>query len=94
MAALAVGVSTDAEAFKIGYRGIPIVVKDFPAVHEAITELEALRQLLPLCAWCKEIRGNDGNWTPIDQYVAEHYCEITHSICPGCSQKHFAKHQV
>ena len=63
-------------------------------LREAITELEALRQLLPLCAWCKEIRGNDGNWTPIDQYVAEHYCEITHSICPGCSQKHFAKHQV
>ena len=33
---------TEARAFKIGYRGIPIVVKDFPPVHEAVTA-EAVR---------------------------------------------------
>ena len=31
-----------AQAFKIGYRGIPVVVKDFPPVHEAVTA-EAVR---------------------------------------------------
>jgi len=34
--------SSSASAFKIGYSGIPLVVEDFPAVHEAVTS-EAMR---------------------------------------------------
>src|SRR6516225_785779 len=34
----------DVRAFKIGYSGVPIVVADFPSVHEATTA-EAMRHV-------------------------------------------------
>lgn len=44
IATLPFGASNEAAAFKIGYRGIPVVVADFPAVHEATTA-EAVRHV-------------------------------------------------
>jgi len=47
-----------------------------------------LRQLLPICAWCKQIRTADGSWTELEQYVRQHADqELTHSICPSCSSR-------
>lgn len=59
------------------------------SLRETFAELEALRKLIPVCAWCKEIKEDEGYWMPIDQYVAKHYGEITHGICPSCTNKHF-----
>lgn len=54
-------------------------------LHGHIRQLEGL---LPICAYCKSIRNNDGGWEPIDTYVHEH-SEVTfsHGICPGCFRK-------
>lgn len=39
----------------------------------------------PLCSWCRRVRGDDGSWLQIEDYLAEH-CSITftHGICPRC----------
>lgn len=56
------------------------------------SEVETLTSLLPLCAWCKKFRNDDGYWEQIEKYIAAHSngTSITHGICPDC-QKNFLK---
>jgi phosphoserine phosphatase RsbU/P len=61
------------------------------ALTDRIQELEesrqrehSLRTLMPICAYCKKIRGDKDAWEPIDQYLAEHGYRITHAVCPSC----------
>jgi hypothetical protein len=43
--------------------------------------------LLPICAHCKKIRDDDGNWEDIDEYFRGHFeASFTHSICPDCAK--------
>lgn len=51
-------------------------------------EVKTLASLLPMCAWCKEIRDDQGYWNSLETYLAEHMnTEVTHSICPKCRDK-------
>jgi DNA-binding response OmpR family regulator len=61
------------------------------ALTDRIQELEEsrlreqhLRTLMPICAYCKKIRGDKDEWEPIDQYLAEHGYRFTHAVCPSC----------
>jgi hypothetical protein len=61
------------------------------ALTDRIQELEESRQrehhlrtLMPICAYCKKIRGDRDDWEPIDQYLAEHGYRFTHAVCPSC----------
>ena len=56
------------------------------ALSEALERVKTLRGLLPICAWCKKIRDDNGYWTQVEAYVADHTAaEFTHSICPPCA---------
>ena len=58
-------------------------------LREALREVRTLSGLLPICAWCKKIRQDDGYWRGIETYFAEHSdVTLTHGICPDCVQKH------
>ncbi len=47
--------------------------------------LRTLRGLLPICAGCKKIREDDGYWSQLEDYFAEHAnVEFTHGFCPDC----------
>ncbi|MFZ5586700.1 MAG: PAS domain-containing protein [Thermodesulfobacteriota bacterium] len=52
-----------------------------------LKEVKTLRGLLPICAACKRIRDEHGQWWPLDAYI-EHKSDasLTHTICPDCSQ--------
>lgn len=53
-------------------------------------ELRALRQLLSVCAWCKQIRDGEQGWITIEQYVARHETpQLSHGICPTCTARYF-----
>jgi DNA-binding response OmpR family regulator len=61
------------------------------ALTDRIQELEESRQrehhlrtLMPICSYCKKIRGDKDEWEPIDQYLAEHGYRFTHAVCPSC----------
>lgn len=62
---------------------------------ERVTELEAtlsrvkeLHGLLPICSYCKRIRGDDQYWQQVDAYIAAHTdAQFSHGICPPCFQK-------
>jgi K+-sensing histidine kinase KdpD len=54
---------------------------------QAQKEVAELVNLLPMCAWCKKVRDDDGYWEGIESYLVKHETTITHGICPECSQK-------
>ena len=52
-----------------------------------IRENKVLRGLLPICSGCKRIRDEHDRWWPLDAYVTSRTgVEITHTICPDCTQ--------
>ncbi len=56
-----------------------------------LEEVKVLRGLLPICSGCKRIRDENGKWWPIDAYVrARTDAEITHTICPDCTDVLYA----
>ena len=58
------------------------------ALRKALTEIETLRQLIPICSNCKKVRNDDGYWEQIDHYLRVHSdIKFTHGICPDCLKK-------
>ncbi len=59
----------------------------FQLAH-ALEEVKTLSGLLPICAWCKRIRDDQGGWKSIESYVKAHSeADFTHGICPECLEK-------
>ncbi len=60
------------------------------SLSEALDRVHTLKGLLPLCAWCKKIRDDQGYWTQLESYVTSHSAaEFTHGICPSCAHASF-----
>ncbi|HNT69853.1 MAG TPA: hypothetical protein PKK79_11900 [Syntrophorhabdaceae bacterium] len=50
--------------------------------------VKALEGILPICASCKRIRTEKGEYEQIEKYVTEHSeASFTHGICPECAKK-------
>ncbi|TLS78191.1 DUF3365 domain-containing protein [Mariprofundus erugo] len=47
-----------------------------------------LQGLVPICASCKNIRNDDGEWEQLEIYLTTHSdAEFSHGICPECHDK-------
>jgi phosphoserine phosphatase RsbU/P len=54
----------------------------------ALSRVKRLHGLLPICSYCKRIRGDDQYWRQVDAYLAEHTdAQFSHGICPPCFEK-------
>ena len=61
----------------------------------ALTEVETLTGLLPICSYCKKVRDDQGYWKQVEAYIEAHSSvEFTHSICPDCADKLFTRYQI
>jgi PAS domain S-box-containing protein len=57
-------------------------------LREALSQVKVLSGLLPICAWCKRIRTDDGYWAKLEEYLGAHSeAQFTHGICPECLGK-------
>lgn len=57
-------------------------------LRDALKKVKTLSGLLPVCSSCKKVRDDNGYWSQIDAYIAEHSeAEISHGLCPDCAQK-------
>jgi DNA-binding response OmpR family regulator len=57
-------------------------------LEEALAQVEHLRGLLPICAWCKNVRDGANYWQQVEAYVSMHaQATFTHTICPDCREK-------
>jgi GAF domain-containing protein len=59
---------------------------------EALDQVKTLQGLLPICAWCKRIRDDEGYWDQIEAYFHKYAgADFTHGICPQCLEKAHAE---
>lgn len=60
-------------------------------LRKAMHEIRSMRQILPLCAWCgnvkeEDLESGDVTWLSMDDYI-EQNSAVTHGICPSCSRE-------
>lgn len=57
-------------------------------LQEALSKVKMLSGLLPICASCKKIRDDKGQWLQVERYVRDRSeAQFTHGICPECSKQ-------
>ena len=62
------------------------------ALRRSATELDMLRSMLAVCAWCRRIRDDDEGWIVMERYMTRHkVASLTHGICPECEAKTMAE---
>jgi hypothetical protein len=76
----------------ITQRKVAEIVRDqlINQLQEAMSQIKTLRGFLPICAYCKKIRDDEGYWQQIEKYIKDHSdAEFSHGICPDCLKEHF-----
>jgi DNA-binding response OmpR family regulator len=54
-------------------------------LQEALSSVKQLSGLLPICSYCKRIRGDENYWERVESYISEHTdAKFSHGICPQC----------
>ncbi len=57
-------------------------------LEDALARVKTLSGLLPICANCKKIRDDRGEWLALEVYVRDHSeADFSHGICPECAEK-------
>jgi ABC-type phosphate/phosphonate transport system substrate-binding protein len=57
-------------------------------LQKAMANVKTLSGLLPICAGCKKIRNDDGEWEQVEGYIAKKSeAQFSHGICPECSAR-------
>ena len=73
---------------QVGVRIVELQTRLAGRVRELEGALEHVRQLqgiLPICSYCKKIRGDQDYWQTVESYIADHSeAEFSHGICPTC----------
>jgi len=61
-------------------------------LEQALQEITVLRGILPICARCKKIRDEQGQWHSVESYIKDHTeADFSHLICPECLDKQFPR---
>ena len=54
-------------------------------LEEAISSVQTLQGLLPICCYCKKIRDDGNYWHRVENYISGHAnVRFSHGICPAC----------
>jgi hypothetical protein len=57
-------------------------------LQRAMAQVKLLKGLLQICANCKKIRDDQGEWQQLEIYIREHsQADFTNGLCPECSQR-------
>lgn len=57
---------------------------------DALDKIKQIEGLVPICAYCKGIRNDQGYWSTVEKFIMQHSeVEFTHGICDDCMQQHF-----
>ena len=57
-------------------------------LQQTLGEVKQLSGLLPVCASCKKIRDDNGNWKQMESYISDHSEVLfSHGICPECIER-------
>ena len=55
--------------------------------------VKVLEGILPICSVCRQIRNEQGQYEPMEQYITEHSeAMFSHGICPICARKFYPEY--
>jgi CheY-like chemotaxis protein len=55
-------------------------------LKDALEQVKTLEGMLPVCAWCKKVRSDEGYWMTVDQFLrTRSHLEFSHGVCPACA---------
>jgi PAS domain S-box-containing protein len=59
-------------------------------LEQAMAKVKTLTGVLPICASCKKVREESGDWEQIEVYIRDRtQLEFSHGLCPECIQHWF-----
>ncbi|MGK2935071.1 MAG: PAS domain S-box protein [Gemmatimonadaceae bacterium] len=48
-----------------------------------------LREILPICSYCRKIRDDENYWHTVEGYISRHTdTRFSHGVCPSCMAAH------
>src|SRR5687768_16297140 len=54
-------------------------------LQRALAEVRTLREILPICSYCKKVRDDENYWHTVESYISKHTdTRFSHGICPSC----------
>lgn len=57
---------------------------------KSLAEIRSLRGIIPICAYCKSVRNDEGFWQRVEQYLSSRSdATFSHGICPECLERQF-----
>jgi PAS domain S-box-containing protein len=57
-------------------------------LQTALAEVTELREILPICMYCKSVRNDENYWQSVEGYLSDHpQISLSHGICPACHEK-------
>ena len=85
-------VTTDAGGTPVRLAGTSLDITERKHAEEtlraALLEVTTLRGYLRVCASCRRVLTQDGEWEQIESYVRRHSeAEFSHGICPDCARE-------
>jgi PAS domain S-box-containing protein len=58
---------------------------------DALRNVRLFSGLLPICAECKKIRDQKGDWRQLESYISEHsQAKFSHGLCPECAKRYLS----
>ncbi len=58
-------------------------------LQTALEEVRTLREILPICSYCRKIRDDENYWHTVESYISQHTAtRFSHGICPSCMAEH------
>ncbi|MCK5131118.1 MAG: PqqD family peptide modification chaperone [Candidatus Sabulitectum sp.] len=61
-------------------------------LRTALSRIQTLKGIIPICAHCKRIRNDSGYWEQLEIFISQHsMAEFSHGLCPECGQKHYGE---
>lgn len=81
---------------KVGQRVVNLertLAKKIADLESALADVRKLKELLPICMYCKSIRDDKDYWHQIEEYLhSETGADFTHGVCPKCLEQ--MRHQI
>ncbi|MBL0937834.1 MAG: PAS domain-containing protein [Gemmatimonadaceae bacterium] len=54
-------------------------------LQRALAEVKTLREIIPICSYCRKVRDDDDFWQHVEAYIVTHTgSQFSHGVCPTC----------
>jgi response regulator RpfG family c-di-GMP phosphodiesterase len=63
-----------------------ILTRTVRTFSEAVSVLERMKAVLPICMYCQQVKTAEGDWQNMLRYLAQNSMILSHGICPDCSR--------